>query len=69
VNDLFSAEKKRRRKEVKAMNYTKPEVVRQDRAIDAILGQQPGSKMGTLIFDNSPVNTTYQTAPAYEADE
>ncbi|HVB59432.1 MAG TPA: hypothetical protein VNE63_23750 [Candidatus Acidoferrales bacterium] len=48
------------------MKYAKPEAKLVDNVLATILGQLP--KHG-VQFDNSPMDTTYITVSAYEADE
>jgi len=66
TESLVSAEKIPRRKEVKPMNYAKPEVTLISAATVAIQGQQP--KHG--VDDDGGTGTFhYVTISAYEADE
>jgi hypothetical protein len=50
------------------MNYVKPFVTSLRRAITTIQGQQPGSKIGTVVENFGGLNH-FVTVPAYEADE
>lgn len=46
------------------MKYAKPEIVQMEKAVAAIQGNPPNSKLG-ITSDHS----TFNTAAAYEADE
>ncbi len=60
----LSAEKTVKREEVNEMTYAKPELILLKKALAAIQGNPPGSKLG------GPSDQSIQvTAAAYEADE